>query len=533
MKRILQKLAVKTSFPPFIWFYRLCYAACLWAAVAILKRQRSLTAAYLISSMATRDVVYGLSDIDLILIVDDDDHKEEVARVHRKITRWIPLIKYDEMGLYSTEEIRRRRLQRGEIYLKYKLFTECKKRGRLLFGVDILADLEELQGEGREEYILGQLAFTWSIFLKSFLVGKKPPEGLMSNYLCYKITSDMCKAYISARWKKESFNRREALTLAQDSVAPTHRLHLERMRHLPRTGFAGKIPALLNDTYDFCMHMLRLTREHLTSLRTPDADADLPLAVEAADLIFAEATTRRLDGLVALVATRYAQCVRSVVVSNRDILYNSLLNEEQPCLLVVTEGQLPFEAVLALSEALGAERSSQHLHLYLLTSDLAIALNRYDREQVQASLFPVPWIDRATLRHLTTPAAVVFGTPLKLGGLGNGELLDLVLPSKCVITRFIASNDLVRLSALKFQVFFWEALHLQLLLRAAGAGEAVALLSSRQLCRQLTDLPGFALPWLEEFHGEYRRDLNNLPSRTESYVPRAVTALRRLYAEGA
>ena len=39
----------------------------------------------------------------------------------------------------------------------------------------------ELEGREREEYILGQLAFTWSVFLKSFVVAEAPRAGLMRN----------------------------------------------------------------------------------------------------------------------------------------------------------------------------------------------------------------------------------------------------------------------------------------------------------------------------------------------------------------
>ncbi len=531
MKRTLQKLVVRTNFPPFIWFYRLCYAASLRVAVSILRRQRSLTTAYLISSMAARDIVYGLSDIDLILIIDDERHKDEVTRAYKRLSRLIPLVKYDEMGLYSLEEVRRRYAQRGELYLKYKLFTECKKQGRLLFGVDILAEFAELEGQERDEYILGQLAFTWSVFLKSFVVAEEPRVGVMRNYLCYKITSDMCKAYVSARWQKEIFNRRDALTYAKDSIDNTQRLQLERVQALARRGFAGEIPGLVDTTFDFCVHIARTAAEHLASLRAPRVDTDLQLDVEETDLLLAEANVRNIHGMLERIRAGYGQYVRSMIVANRDILYNSLLNEHHLCILVIPEAQLPFEAVKGLNASLKAERSPQQLHLYLLSPPLALSLNRYDREQIQASVVPLQWIDRAILQYLCTPTPVVFGKPPMLAAVGKRDLLDWVLPSKSIISRFIASNEIVRLSALQFQVFFWEALHLKLLLRAVETGQAVPLISSRQLCRQYKDRLGFDPGWLEGLHDEYRKDLNDLPSATESYFPRAAAALRQLYGD--
>ena len=164
-KVTLQKIAVRTNFRPFTWIYRALYAAAIHTIVYVLKRQPGIISIYLVSSLAAGDCVYGLSDIDLVIVVDEEkETKGAVAKVYKNLSRLIPMLRYDELAVYDRGQIRQNYRQ-GDLWFKYKLFSGCKKNGKLLYGVDILRDFPEPAGIERNEPILGHLAFLWQLFL--------------------------------------------------------------------------------------------------------------------------------------------------------------------------------------------------------------------------------------------------------------------------------------------------------------------------------------------------------------------------------
>ena len=212
MKRLLQHFIVKTSVGPLSWAYRACYAIALKRIVHVLKKQPEIVAVYLVGGMATGSYIPGLSDIDVIIIIKDvEGGKQRVRRCCEQISRSIPLLSRSEQAVYSVEEIKRE-YTKGNFHIKYKLFTECKKQGKLLYGTDVLRDFEELGALQRNEFIISHLGLMWIHFLKKFLVKGQTTDELLRNYSCYKFTSYACGALISVNYGQRTIsNKRKTI----------------------------------------------------------------------------------------------------------------------------------------------------------------------------------------------------------------------------------------------------------------------------------------------------------------------------------
>jgi hypothetical protein len=251
---LLQQFILRTSFPPFVWFYRLVYAAAQYVIVMVLGAQPCITAVYLIASMAGDEVVYGLSDIDFIIIIDEANNEDKVFRLCEKINRFIPFLRYKEIGIFSLPEITHRYKKR-DIWYKYKIFTQCKKQGKFLHGADVLKKFDDPKDIEREESIIGHIAFIWKVFLSDFMVNYKDMSPLMSNYSCYKITADLCEVYIRARYQKDIFQRKAALEMAPKDFSDSQKQHVEQIKTVFKSRFKNEAPNLIENTYVFSVEI--------------------------------------------------------------------------------------------------------------------------------------------------------------------------------------------------------------------------------------------------------------------------------------
>ncbi|MGD0337126.1 MAG: glycosyltransferase, partial [Candidatus Omnitrophota bacterium] len=540
LKRIIQNFVVKTNYWPFTRFYQAYYTLMLKIIIRRLKKHPEIAAIYLIASSAAGDSIYGLSDIDLIIIVKDNnpETKWKVAGVYKKLSRFIPILKYDEMGVYGIEEVRRCYRQ-TDLYLKYKFFTECKKRGKLLYGSDILSEFNELADIQRNEFILGQLAFTWAIFLKNFLNGHKTDNPLLQKYLCYKVTSDTCKAFISTVNNQELFNRKEALERAAEQLDGARKRHVEKIRALAKSGFTMPAPTLLSDTYAFCVRMIETTVEQMPHIRESSVEKQIHTRIdfdfENLDFIVSDDNRRKMQAVVALVREKYREEVRSVLVSPFDLLHNDPLDEENICLFIVPQRPLSLEAIMEFNAVIGENSSPQQLYLYMLTTDMAISLNRFDPGLIHSALFPLEWMD-VVLLYLSNRSSVLLGQPLEydktrklVKNYFSQELLDWVSQHEKIVRKPISDQELIRWPAIEFQGFFWHALRLKLLEASRNSERMFIPLSSKQVCRQCRKLTELNSPWLEEFHEEYEKDLNGVPSHSEAYFMQAIALLKKIY----
>ena len=142
VKRLLQRVAVRTQFPPFVWLYRAIYALALRLCVRRLGRIRGVRSIYLRRGLASGRAVYGLSDIDLLVMVDKDADGGAAGRVRHQyglLRSLIPMLPEEhELALYDPAQFRM--LYERNSFYRYR-FDKGRRDWRRLRGEDIFAIL--------------------------------------------------------------------------------------------------------------------------------------------------------------------------------------------------------------------------------------------------------------------------------------------------------------------------------------------------------------------------------------------------------
>jgi len=533
LKRFLLSVVLKTSFFPFTIFYKFCYGAALKVIIYILSRQKAVVAIYLTAGMSTDNYIYGLSDIDLIIIVEKSGDKQIIERIYRRLSRWIPFLKYGERSLSTPQEVSAG--YETDIFFKYK-FDDCRKRGKLLYGKDVLSKLPELDEGGKKEVVFGRSAFIWATLVKHLFLSV-PNYRVMRNYICYKLSADSCLTFILARSGKVVSDRRKALDLNTACGEKGCDVYVNRMREMEKARFFSGSPLVLEDTYTFCFGMLseaaRCVENRSPKAKQEEGNARVYFEPGPADFILSDHNREEIDRFVDLVKNRYGDYVESILVSPCVLVGT---DEEGICLFINPKKVIPFEIARQINSIINFGCSPQHIYLYIVSGDLAFSLNRSDFTQVCSAFFTSS-ISPLSFLFLENQASVLSGAPLKYAG-DKDALVNRFLQSfsesyqwdENRILGIINDKNVVRLPNIKFHLLFWQALQLRLIKGAAISGKIPVPLSSAQVCRYWNASQDYKLNWLEEFHNEYKKDLNGVPSDSEIYFNKAVTALRDIYS---
>jgi len=361
-KKILQKFVVKTNFWPFNQFYKLYYNAVLKIIVYVLKGQKEIAAIYLTAGMATENYICGLSDIDLIIIIEIGQNKQKIDKIYRRLSKLFPVLKYEERSLFSVEEIFKG--YDSDIFLKYK-FSECKEIGRLLYGRNILNDLPALDQKQKKESVTGRLAFIWAILVKYLLI-KDSKDTLMRNYLCYKLSADSYVAFILARDNKKILSRQKALELSENFVEQGQRIYIKEMRRLPGQGFALNAPWILQETYAACFDLMNSAAKQINITDKYDdekVDSRVYFDFESLDFILSDKNKEKINSFINLVNEKYKDYIQSVLMSASSLVG---IDEESICLFIIQKAKIPFEIIKQINSIINSNQSSQYLYIYIL-----------------------------------------------------------------------------------------------------------------------------------------------------------------------
>ncbi len=284
LKLMLQGFAVRTQFPPFVWLWRLVYAAATRLCTCRLARLRGLRALYLLRGMTHGRPVWGLSDIDMIALVEHEEDAPAVKAAHRRLGRFAPMLAGHEIAVWSRQRLRL--MYRHSPWTRSRFDSE-RPHWRRLWGEDLNAVIPPF-GDDRRDVIWEELFITWGYFLLTLSQEAAGSPRWYCRYTLYKLVAETARYALVAGGGDPNVGREEALDQAIEAfpdIAPA----LRELRR-GRRRLAARTPLPLEGAVDAMIHLGRRALENQPAgRRFPRRVRLLPLRGEPVRLALGEA----------------------------------------------------------------------------------------------------------------------------------------------------------------------------------------------------------------------------------------------------
>jgi predicted nucleotidyltransferase len=518
----LQRLAVATQYPPFRWCYRLLYALAIALCTRRLRRIPGVRAIYLRRGLASGRPVYGLSDIDLMVMVEGDLTGKAAARVRHQydlLRRVIPMLpEPGELGLYNREHFqllyRRSAFYRGR-------FDQGRRTWRRLWGEEVFGDLPPPRGDARDT-AWQELRPAWNCLALELTAdpsthadGSARPSSAR-RYVAYKAIAEAARACLVAQGEDAALSRDDAVVRAAERF-PELAAHLAGVRRLRAKLSRPDLP-----DPDALMHtFLALAGKTLAS--TPDAAAGTRrlriLAPPSDDLLLAQEELSRLERACAELPG-----IDHIVLLPR-LSFDAVPTLDLDPIARVGATTDAFDVVL-LGRALPPVAELQRLNHQLATlppllrpyfcDGQIVVATRPGRGQILMDRRQAPEVFAALdaarpLRgRLEIAGAVVVDRTFAEGepfGLRARMLLDL-----------FAKSEAFQLPASGFLALFWEASRAFVLARRSDDEECEVPVTSAQIVEALARHTPAQADALRLLHAEYRKAACGVPAEAERYL---------------
>src|SRR5581483_4318495 len=186
-------------------------------------------AVYLARGLASPDVVYGVSDIDLVTLGDwsDADHGKVVAAMQR-LNRLSPL--YDTTLADQVHQIPVvRNLFETDYSVQFR-FTQGRRSWKLLFGADLNAQLPAVCPEKIPGGFYMEVRNWWRYFAGSaFGGGPLALDEIFRNSICFKAVADIVDIQFRMANGAGSASRKEAVERAESVGGAGESAYLRRL----------------------------------------------------------------------------------------------------------------------------------------------------------------------------------------------------------------------------------------------------------------------------------------------------------------
>jgi hypothetical protein len=536
---VIQRIVVNTSFFPFSYAYRKIYDLSTAIATLRLKRLDGVLAIYLRRGLAKGEIVYGLSDIDLAVIVKDDgvkgqSTKKKVRAIYNNLSRIIPLFGSGdkELGVYSYSEFLNLFSDYG--FYKYR-FNEGKHTWRLLFGEDLVRALPELEDTALYLPATEELK-TWWALLNGEISSASTPPLFQRKYLWYKACAEASKIYLFVCHGKNVGSREAALTQVKSHLSREQSSHIDKVRSCLKK-LTSKEDLIADELLAMFITLVSKTFEDMERKVYGDSKGKKAMVrlPTRRELVADADQDKSIEELEQAITSEFGAYLGSVtlipqVEFDLDILSNSDIDSFN--LALRQKDFMPIERMKRFCSLVEKHSRPQNVEPFLVVDgNIAFSL-RLDRIHNSIKI-KSPGACPLFFAILTGSASQL---PVSHSET-SADVIILSLPSGFEetvrkradrINAIISNKDIYKLKTLDFIRFFWGAARTKLLSRSLDSNEIHIPITSKQILAAILQYSPGDSNWLTAMHGEYLKELRGEASEAYRFFSSSVELLSRI-----
>jgi len=533
---LIQRIVVSTSFFPFSYFYRKVYELSVIVASLLLRRVDGVLAIYLRRGLAKGEIVYGLSDIDLAVIVKDDgvkgqSTKKRVRAIYNNLSRLIPLFGSGdkELGVYSYSELLKLFNDYG--FYRYR-FNEGKYTWRLLFGEDLVRALPELEDAALYLPATEELK-TWWALLNGEISSASSSPLFQRKYLWYKACAEASKIYLFIYHGKNVGSREAALTQVKGYLSLEQSRHIDKVQNYLKK-LTSKEDLITDELLAMFITLVSKTfgemeRKVYGDSKRKKAMVRLPSRRE---LVADDDQDKSIEELEQALTSEFGPYLSSVtlipqVEFDLDILSNSDIDSFN--LALHQKDFMPVEKLKRLCSLVEKHSRPQNIEPFLVVDGniaFSLQLDRIHNSIKIKSPGACPLFFALFTRsssQLPVSHAEASADPIMLNLPSAFE--ETVRKRADRINAIISNKDIYKLQTLDFIKFFWGAARTKLLARSLDANEIYIPITSKQIFEAIIRSSPGDSNWLAAMHGEYLKELRGQASEAYRFTSSSVELL--------
>lgn len=539
VKDSIQRIVISTNFFPFPYIYRKIYELSVAFATLLFRRVDGVLAIYLRRGLAKGEVVHGLSDIDLAVIVKDDGvkgllTKKRVRAIYNSLSHLIPLFGSGdkELGVYSYSELLNLFNDYG--FYKYR-FNEGRQTWRLLFGEDLVKAFPELEDTALYLPATEELKTWWALLNAELAPASRLPL-FRRRYLWYKAIAEASKIYLFVCHGESVGSREAALVRVKDYLSHEQSRRIEKvqsyLRHL-----TSKEDLIADELLILFIMLVSKTFEETERRVYGDAIGKKAMVrfPSSRELVADAGQEKSIEGLERAITTEFGTYLSSVglipqVEFDLDILSNSDIDSFY--LALRQKDFMPVEKFKRLCSLVEEHSHPQNIEPFLVIDGniaFSLQLDRIHNSIKIKSPGACPLffalftrsVSQIPVSHSETSADTIM---LRL----PREFEETVRKRTDRINAIISNKDIYKLKTLDFIRFFWGAARTKLLARSLDSNEIYIPLTSKQILATILQSSPDDSNWLAAMHGEYIRELRGEPGEAYRFSSSCVELLSRI-----
>lgn len=539
VQNLIQRIVIDTSFFPFSYTYKKFYYLSIAIATLWLRRVDGVRAIYLRRGLAKGEIVYGLSDIDLAVIVKDDgvkgqSTKKRVRAIYNNLSSLIPLFGSGdkELAVYSYSEFLNLFNDYG--FYKYR-FNEGKHTWRLLYGEDLVKALPELEDTALYLPATEELKTWWALLN----VELAPASGLplfRRKYLWYKAIAEASKIYLFVCQGKNVGSREAALTQVKSHLSREQSSHIDKVQSYLKK-LTSKEDLITDELLAMFITLVSKTFEDIERKVYGDAKGKKAMVrLPGRHELVADADQEKsIEELERAITNEFGHYLSSVtlipqVEFDLDILSNSDIDSFS--LALRQKGFMPVEKLKRLCSLVAKHSRPQNIEPFLVVDGniaFSLQLDRIHNSIKIKSPGTCP-LFFAILTGSTSQLPVSHSE-------ASADTIMLRLPSAFEetvkkragrIDAMISNKDIYKLKTLDFIRFFWGAARTKLLSHSLDSNEIYIPLTSEQVLAVIIQSSPGDSNWLAAMHREYIKELRGEASEAYRFFSSSVELLSRI-----